>query len=872
MSYLPEAAPPVTTTPVDNTTETPPPPIDKQLQEAEPEEARQIVDNLDDSQQRELQDRFGKLDSGQKQDFANDLAGKLDGEQLAKVRGVLESKGGAATIDAAVERSGNGTLQQDYRQAKVGLSDATVTALGLSPQDIKDVTKPVAEKLNGIAQSIREQDFEGAATQIAELKDAAAPLAREVLTGLVEKSSAPQAVKDFVSSNPDLVGKLLSAGADVLPDLVKGDFGAALSGLSSNTELRDSIVDALAKDPNVAGALGKLGDIAKDKLKGADPEIINAVLKGASGDWKGAAIDLAKAAAGGSDLAKTALSKAAQAIDGLPQPIKDIFKDPKLQDALAQAGGEAVDALLNGKPLEALKSLKDPALLDAVADVVLAQDGVKSKLDALKIDPASLKKAGDAIPDVLGAIDKLDSDPKGALALLASAATKAPELVADLAAKAGEKLTGDGATSQLLKSLVTDKQLMTTLLGNTDAHDAVQKILKGDVTGGLKALAGNDEANQAIAKHIVEAQDPATTALRNRLDKLGFKEQSDIDDIGPVLGEVIELGENLAKGKDVDIAAALKSLGEIGRGVPEGVRNNVVDKLLGPVAEHLPKISPEIKEVIKQVAIGVSDPEVIDTLVDGIKALPSDPGKFLSSTLSTVKSLTGNDDVQLAVLNALGKIGDGEPQDKGNIGAFFSDPDFNATLVETGAIDSFLSGVESIMKGDLLGGLKEFGSIMDKLLTDGDELKIGGQKVGWGWASFHLPSIGLHIGDKGLGNMAALMEHVKDALPKSARDKIDQSITDAASRVVGGTFPGLGDMKNIISDGKDLITEWDDNDTVDNVLNVAKLLSSIGGVIPGPIGTAADSLGSIVGLIEGAKGAVDTVKSGLDLTSALGVT
>ncbi|HLT43865.1 MAG TPA: hypothetical protein VK000_04310 [Luteimonas sp.] len=849
--------------------------MDKQLEKADPPEAKKIVENLDAKQKQTLKESFDGKSPAEQKAFADNLAGKLEGEQLSQVRGVLDTDGGKV-LDQAVERHAPDTVQADYQQAKLGVSDKTLQALGLTTSDLKDVTKPVAEKLEAVAKAAGDKDIGGTIEALQDLKDNAGPLARDVLTNLVDKSSAPQALKDLVNGNGELVGKLLDAGKDALQGVLEGDLGKVVTDLASNTELRDAVIKAATDNPAISGALEKLGNITPKQLKEAGPELLNAAVKAASGDYKGAALELVDALKDGSPAAQKAFAKAASLVDGLPQPVKDILSDPKLQDALSGAGADALKALVNGKPQEALSALTDPKLREAVFDAAVQQQPLKGALEKLDIDPEKIKASGDAIPSLVEAVTQLhDGKPVDALKALAGATDAAAPLVSDIAAKIGEKLPGDSATGQLLKSIVTDKALVAELLGNDDLHAAVGDLFSGKVSEGLQALGDNDAAMKAIADHIVKADDPATVALRGKLEKLGYTKAEDIATIGPVLADVVKLGDNLAKGKDADFAQALVTLGEIGRGLPDDARSQVLDKLLSPVTEHLPKLSPEIKELVKASVIGLTDPEVAKTFVGAIKSLPDDPGAFLKGIVSTASALSSNHDVSLAMLNALGKIGDGEPQKHGNIGAFFADPDFNETLVKTGSVESFFQGVEEILvNGDLVEGLKKFGGVIGNLIQDGDDIKIGGQFIGkevFGKkVGFHLPSVDLPIGEDGFGNIGQLLSHIKDGLPESARNKIDSFITDAASKVVTGSLPWK-QIPNLVGDVKKTVSEWGDNSMFENVLNVSEVVAGAGSLLPGA-GKLVEPLKLVIGIGQGLMDAKDAVETGVDLANALGVT
>lgn len=853
----------------------PPPPVDEQLAKATPPQARQIVDNLDKPQKQALKDGFDAKPPAEQKAFANDLAGKLEGKQLAQVRDVLDSDGGKV-LDQAVEHQAPGTVQADYQQAKLGVSDKALQALGLSTSDLKDVTQPVADKLKAVATAVGDKDIGGTVEALQDLKDNAAPLARDVLTGLVEKSSAPQALKDLVSGNGELTGKLLDAGKGALQGLLEGDLGKVVGDLASNTELRDAVIGAAKDNPAIARALDKLGDITPQQLKDAGPELLNAAVKAASGDYKGAALELVDAVKDGSPAARQAFAKAAALVDGLPQPVKDILSDPKLQDAVSGAGADALKALVNGKPQEALSALTDPTLREAVFDAAVQQEPMKGALEKLHIDPEKIKASGDAIPSLVDAVTRLqDGDATGALKALAGATDAAAPLVSDLAAKIGDKLPDNTAAGQLLKGIVTDEKLVAQLLGNDDLHAAVGDLFAGKVSEGLQAMGDNADAMKAIADHVVKADDPATVALRGKLKKLGYTKADDIATIGPVLADVVKLGDNLAKGKDADFAQALVTLGEIGRGLPEDTRGEVLDKLLSPVTEHLPKLSPEIKDLVKASVIGLTDKAVAGTFVDAIKSLPGDPAAFLKGIVSTASALSSNKDVSLAMLNALGKIGDGQPQKHGNIGAFFADADFNKTLVDTGSVESFFKGVEEILvNGDLVEGLKKFGGVIDNLIKEGDEIKIGGQFIGkevlGKKVGFNLPSVTLPIHSEGLGNIGELLSHIKDGLPQSARDKIDGVMTEAASKVVTGSLPWK-QIPELVGDVKSTASEWGDNSMFENILNVADVVAGAGSLLPGA-GKLVTPLKLVIGIGQGLMDAKDAVETGVDLAGSLGLT
>jgi len=364
--------------------------------------------------------------------------------------------------------------------------------------------------------------------------------------------------------------------------LARGDIGAGLKTLSQNQAASQRAIDVIAADPQVKAGLDKLG-ITPEALKeatAAAPDLVDAGVSAANGDFAGALGHLGDAAQKSPQLVSQAAAKLA---DGLPATgpgrfARALLKDPTFMQSVARDPGtyQAIGQLAQGKIGEGLKTLsQNQAAAQAAVDVLAADPQVKSGLDKLGITPDALKQATAALPDLVDAgISAAGGDIAGTLGHLGDAAQKSPQLVTQAAAKLADGLPSTGP-ARFARAFLKDPAFMQAVTGDPSTYQAIGLMAQGKVGDGLKLLSQNQGAARAAVD--VLAADPQ---LKAGMDKLGLTADALKNGVG-ALPDLVDSATAAAGG---DMRGALKSLYTAATKAPEALSQ--------PLMKAASKLSP----------------------------------------------------------------------------------------------------------------------------------------------------------------------------------------------------------------------------------------------------------------------------------------
>ncbi|MGO1893310.1 MAG: hypothetical protein ACTH0Y_09085, partial [Luteimonas sp.] len=346
---------------------------------------------------------------------------------------------------------------------------------------------------------------------------------------------------------------------EAIGQLLDGQVLEGASALLHNASVRDAVLEVVADDADVAAALEKVGLTSDDLLEAgaASPHLLDAGIALADNDLPGAMESLAAAA----DAAPGLLEKAAGALyDALPQPVRDKFTELGLtRDELAQAGAAL------------------PHFYDAVRAV----------------------GTGDA---------------EGALQALANGIGAAPDLVTKAILAIGNQLPEQFG---LLRALMTDEALVSTLVGDSSVHESLRMLLEGDIPGGLQGLGDNEDLMTAVGN--VLAQDEG---LMQRLEPLGITTAEEISQLGPTISNVFELAEAVGAG---DVRASIEAFANFASELPSGIRQKVLDNVIGGL-----DLNPALESLLGGVIDAMTNPEIAEAVGAAFAAFASgDPLEFV---------------------------------------------------------------------------------------------------------------------------------------------------------------------------------------------------------------------------------------------------
>jgi hypothetical protein len=158
---------------------------------------------------------------------------------------------------------------------------------------------------------------------------------------------------------------------------------------------------------------------------------------------------------------------------------------------------------------------------------------------------------------------------------------------------------------------------------------------------------------------------------------------------------------------------AMKDLGATFRAIPEAMQEKALSSLAS--ALHLPDWA---QGVITAVLPFFDDADVsaaLATAVDAAKA--KDGRKFIEAFANMSKVLNDKDpDAAIGILNALSAL-------PGGIGRLFGDPDLNAKLVHSGALDDMWNAVGNLADRKMTPSLMDLGRATKELIENGSKLE-----------------------------------------------------------------------------------------------------------------------------------------------------
>ncbi|HEY8207603.1 MAG TPA: hypothetical protein VIG99_08990 [Myxococcaceae bacterium] len=460
--------------------------------------------------------------------------------------------------------------------------------LGLNVGDVKQAVQALPDVVSAV-QSAAQGDFTGAISHLADAVGQAPDLVTKGVNAAAAKlpDGGASGIAKSLLGDKDFVRALAAdpASRQALPLLAQGKVGDALRGLSQNQAAANAAVDALSRNPSFKAALDKMG-ITPDALKaGTDalPDLVEAGISVAGGDFGGAVGHLGDAAQKAPELVAQAAAKLA---DGLPTTgpgrfARALLKDPAFMQAVAgdPSTYQAIGKLAQGQVGEGLKLLaQNQAATGRAVDVIAADPQVKAGLEKLGLTPEALKEATAALPDLVDAgISAAGGDFAGALGHLGDAAQKSPQLVAQAAAKLADGLPTTGP-ARFARALLKDPAFMQAVAGDPGTYQAIGQLAQGKIGEGLKTLSQNQAAAQAAVDVI--AADPQVKA---GLDKLGITPDA-LKQATDALPDLVDAGISVAGG---DFAGALGHLGDAAQKSPE-----LVAQAAAKLADGLPSTGP----------------------------------------------------------------------------------------------------------------------------------------------------------------------------------------------------------------------------------------------------------------------------------------
>ncbi|MDQ3265444.1 MAG: hypothetical protein M3Y59_17600, partial [Myxococcota bacterium] len=790
----------------------------------------------------------------------NTAAKKLpDGpaKALLSDRAFVESLVGNPATAGAIKdfAAGNVTeglkkLAQNPEAAKAAVDalykDPTVKAgfekLGITPEQLKagvDALPSLVEA--GIAAS--KGDITGAVGHLAD----AAQKAPELVAAAINKAaqSLPPGMTRDLLTDKDFVATLAAdpKATQAIKDFARGDLASGLKNLGQSEAVATAAIDVLAKNPDFKKGIEKLGLTPEDLKAGVDalPDLVDAGLKAARGDFTGALKSMVDAAKKAPEVVSAAIAKAAENLPdtGAGGLLKSVLNDPAAVQALLTDsklhGG--LKKLIDGD-LSGLKDIGTSPAMGPVVEALAKNPDIKKGLEQFGLTVADLKSGARALPDLIKGVQALgQGDFQTAFSSLKDAALNMPPSIVEKAIKTGAAHLPDALPGSLLKSLLTDDKFVHELVTNPDLHDSFKQAMSGDLTGAVEGILGNEAfagaASEALARN---------TELMAKLEKVGITSAADLKDAGKALVDLLQAGQKLADG---DLGGALAELGEGFGNLPADMKSRLIGKFADAV--NLPDGA---RDVLVAAAGVLGDPTVRANLGDAFKKLKDgDIGGFVSGIAGAGRHLMAtNREAALAMVNSLKHL-------PGTLGKFFDDEQFNAAMVDSGAAEEMFSAVEKMANGDISGALGDIMQAGGKLLTQEPHFEIAGQE--------------LPIGMQGLENMARLAKNFFDVLPASLKEKIAEQAGKAAGKsliksipIIGNVFSGI----SAIGSGKDLIDALgkDPKDWVDVGLNAAQLGLDIAGTIPGLGNALTGTLGNIVGMgkvVYGAANLIGDMKS-----------
>ncbi|KRE89308.1 hypothetical protein ASG87_02905 [Frateuria sp. Soil773] len=660
-------------------------------------------------------------------------------------------------VDAALKAFGEVGKAAPDLLAKVGgkiydklpaSTQEKLQSLGITRDQLKEGAAALPHFVEA-AQAIANKDWKGAINALLDAGEAAPTLAQAAIKklgaqlpenfGLVKKLLGDDAVVKELATNADL--------HDAIGQLLDGKTVEGVGKLLHNDAIRGSVLDVVSQDPQVGKLLDRIGLTPEEFRQAGDasPHLFDAAVALSNGKWDDAIKAFGAAGAAAPDLLKKVGNKL---VDQMPQ-------------------------------------------------------GVKDKLGSLGLTTDDLKDAGAALPHVIAAVaDASQTHWLDALKELGQAVDAAPELVTKAINAAAGKLDADNPKTRLLRSILTDHDLVKTLIGDPSLRGSLGQLLEGKVSDGLRGIGNNATVMAQVGR--VLAKDPDLMA---RLKPLGIVSADDIAQLGPAMADCVDLADAIKVG---NIGDAIKSLGAAIKDLPDGTRNKLIDA----IADKF-KIKPELKELLKGSLEALSNPQVADALGQAFDAFgKGDPVAFVKALANVGETITKEaPDLAVGFLDTLKHL-------PGTVGKFFSNPDLNAAIVKSGSLPHIFAAVEKLAGGDVSGAISELGKSFTTLLGAGDHFSVAG--------------VDLPFGKEGLEAVGGLFKQFVECMPDKVKTKLEEKIATAVAGAGFKSIPFIGPLVGVVGAGKDLIGDISDHkDGLSIALDTANLVINGAGLIPG---------------------------------------
>ncbi len=500
---------------------------------------------------------------------------------------------------------------------------AKVEKFGLEAKDLKALGDGLPKFLDGVDKATS-GDWQGA---ISDLCDASAKAPDVLAKGIKAAArNLPDGLAKTVLTDAKVAERIAKADPGAIKAFVNGDVAEGLTKLGTDKGLRDAVLDASMKDADFAKKMQGLGLDAKD-LKAAGDAVVNLVKAGnalANGEGKAALEHLADAAKSAPELVARGIKAAA---DKLPDGVaKTILTDPKVAAQIAKASPDALRALAAGDVQKALTGVAgNEALREAVIDAAFKDKGFADKMTKLGLDATDLKQGADALPDVFKAVELVaKGDVPGALAALRAAATRAPSLVEKAVAGLGKTLPPGVA-----RDLLTDANVIKQLIADPKLQSAVDKLIKGDVVGGLADVLGSEKARDAVMGVVSKSPE-----VKAALEKVGLT-VGDLKQAGAAAPHVLDAMKKLAAGEWEGAVDSFKAASEAAPELLQKLGVAIFNKLPQGVKDGLSKINISEKDVREGAAA------LPDLIAAGQAAAKGDWKSVVSSVLKAGEKAPG---------------------------------------------------------------------------------------------------------------------------------------------------------------------------------------------------------------------------------------
>jgi len=665
--------------------------------------------------------------------------------------------------------------------------------------------------------------------------------------------------------DPTILPQLLAqadVGLSAIGKLSNGDIGGAIRDLAAIKPLRDAALDVLGRAKGVQDALDKLGFDLGDLKKAGDsaPEILDATLRVLANDFQGAMASLQKMPEALKDLVVKGVKTAAQklpttGIEGIARAlltdsgvVKRAISDPAVRDAFTQ--------LLSGDVAGSLKALllnddRAASVLDALKNSSAVQDGLKK----LGLDAGALGNLRNVAPELVQAAAAAASgDVKKAIASLAAAVDRAPDLVKQAVLTAAAQLGGTGLEG-LAKSILADANAVDALVKSPQGRAVMEALTTGRIPDAFQLIA-NIATSDLAGALSVEAL-TKNPELKAALDKLGLT-GTDLRLARPVLGQMISALQAVAQGRAMEGLAALKDavatiptlakkmITGIAQGLGDTGAEGVVKTLLkDPAFLETITNKDSLRPILAQLSSGdvggairtlaqnraLTGP-VIDLLTnnkavqDGLKllgltkddlkrgnlpelinaVLSAGAGK-IDDALKQLQDAVGNVNVPDLIQKAILALGANLPSDGfgGVVKSLLTDKDFVSTLTQNPDVRAALG---LLAQGNLAEGLRALAGneavarAALAALAKNPDVKAGLDKLGVGLDALAqgraaLPEAMNAVLAIGRGDLAGAFGHLQAAAEKAP--ELVKTLLGAAARTLpdGGV---TGILKSVLTD------------------------------------------------------------------------